>query len=189
MAPVGNSMLEGLAEILQLGLNIYILIVIVRALISWVNPSPHNQLVQFLSRVTDPVLYQIRRRIPIFFGGIDLSPIILILGLIFLDEFLVGSLKALGRGQSVDVIFTLFFDSLIYIVKTLLTFYMIVLIARAVISWISPDPYNPIVVLIYGVTEPVLGRLRRIFPLVYSNIDFSPIIVIAGIYLIMRILS
>jgi YggT family protein len=189
MAPVGNSMLEGLASILQLGLNIYILIVIVRALISWVNPSPHNQVVQFLSRVTDPVLYQIRRRIPVFFGGIDLSPIILILSLIFLNEFLVGSLKALGSGQSVDVILPLFFDSLIYIVKALLSFYMIVLIARAVISWISPDPYNPIVVLIYGITEPILGRLRRTFPLVYSGIDFSPMVVIAAIFLFMRILG
>ena len=189
MAPVGNSMLEGLARILQMGLSIYILIVIARALISWVNPSPDNPVVQFLARVTDPVLFQIRRKLPVFFGGIDLSPIVLILILIFLNQFAVGSLKALAQGHSVDVIFTLLLDSVVYIIQTVLSFYLIVLIARAVISWISPDPNNPIVLLIYGVTEPLLGRLRRTFPLVYSGIDFSPIVVIAGIYFLMRFLG
>ncbi|MBU2551750.1 MAG: YggT family protein [Proteobacteria bacterium] len=60
--------------------------------------------------------------------------------------------------------------------------YMIVVIARAVISWISPDPYNMIVRFIYGLTEPVLYRLRSTLPLVFGGLDLSPIALLAVIY-------
>jgi YggT family protein len=56
---------------------------------------------------------------------------------------------------------------------------MIVVIARAVLSWVSPDPYNPIVRFIHNVTEPVLYRIRTKIPVVYAGIDFSPILVFA----------
>ena len=67
-------------------------IVIIRALISWVNPDPYNPIVRFLHAATDPVLYRIRRLMPSSFGGIDFSPILVIAGLIFLERFLVQSL-------------------------------------------------------------------------------------------------
>jgi YggT family protein len=54
---------------------------------------------------------------------------------------------------------------------------MILVIARAVLSWVSPDPYNPIVRFIHNVTEPVLFRIRMKIPVVYAGIDFSPILV------------
>jgi len=54
-------------------------------------------------------------------------------------------------------------------------------IARAVLSWVNPDPYNPIVRFIYNLTEPVLGRIRRLLPLQLGGIDFSPIIVFLAI--------
>jgi YggT family protein len=64
-----------------------------------------------------------------------------------------------------------------------ITFYTWILIARAVISWVNPDPYNPIVRFLYSVTEPVLYRVRRTFSFAYvSGIDFSPMIVILGLY-------
>ncbi len=189
MTTFGNNTLEVLAGILSTGLTIYMWIVVIRALISWVNPNPNNPVVQFLASVTDPVLFRIRRRLPVFFGGIDLSPLILILLIVFLNNFVVLSLKMMARGASAGVILPLLIVSLINLVRTGMVIYMIVLIARAVISWISPDPYNPIVVLIHGITEPLLSRLRRTFPLVYSGIDLSPLIIIAGIFLVMRVLD
>jgi len=57
-----------------------------------VNPDPYNPIVRFLHNVTEPVLYAIRRRVPIFFGGIDFSPMLVILAILFLDSFLVPSL-------------------------------------------------------------------------------------------------
>jgi YggT family protein len=56
---------------------------------------------------------------------------------------------------------------------------MIVVIARAVLSWVSPDPYNPIVRFIHNATEPVLYRIRMKIPVVYAGIDFSPVLVFA----------
>lgn len=93
---LGNFLL-GLAKILQIGLTVYMWIIIAQAVLSWVNPDPYNPIVRFIRQVTDPVLFQIRRRIPTVFGGIDFSPIIVLLAIIFLQEFLVKSLMQLGR--------------------------------------------------------------------------------------------
>jgi YggT family protein len=72
-------------------------IIIARAVISWVNPDPYNPIVRFLYSITDPVLLAIRRRLPLSFGGIDFSPIVVILVIIFLQRFLVASLHDLAR--------------------------------------------------------------------------------------------
>jgi YggT family protein len=80
------------AKILNLGLTIYMWIVIARAIISWVNPDPYNTIVRFLYATTEPVLYSIRRRLPTNLGGFDFSPIIVIVAIIFLQTFVVGSL-------------------------------------------------------------------------------------------------
>ena len=69
------------------------------------------------------------------------------------------------------------------LVDFLLTAYMWVIIGRAVISWVSADPYNPIVRFLYEATEPVLSRIRGILPISVGGIDFSPVIVIMGHYL------
>ena len=72
---------------INLLLDAYIWIIIARALISWVNPDPHNPVVRFLHRVTDPVLDRLRRFIPPR-GGMDLTPIALILAIVFVQSFL-----------------------------------------------------------------------------------------------------
>ncbi|HBO70624.1 MAG TPA: hypothetical protein DD658_11125 [Deltaproteobacteria bacterium] len=59
-----------------------------------------------------------------------------------------------------------------------LSAYMWILIIRAVLTWVSPDPYNPIVRALYSITEPVLSFLRRRFPLMAGSIDFSPMVAI-----------
>jgi YggT family protein len=71
-------------------------VIIARAILSWVSPDPYNPIVRFLYNVTEPVLYAIRRRVPVFFGGIDFSPMIVILAIYFLDSFLVPSLAGLA---------------------------------------------------------------------------------------------
>jgi YggT family protein len=71
-----------------------------------------------------------------------------------------------------------FIVALAKIIDIALTLYMWIIIFRAVISWVNPDPYNQIVVLLYRFTEPVLGPIRRILPLRNTGIDFSPIVVI-----------
>lgn len=89
------NLVEALATIVSYLLTIYMWIIIIRALISWVNPDPYNPIVRFLYQVTEPVLYPIRRRLP-FMGGIDLSPIIVLLVIMFLQVFLVRTLNEMA---------------------------------------------------------------------------------------------
>jgi YggT family protein len=84
-----------LAKILEIGLDIYLWIIIARALVSWVNPDPYNRVVVFLYRSTEPVLAPIRRWMPFRNLGIDLSPVIVLALIIFLQRFLLKSLMEL----------------------------------------------------------------------------------------------
>ncbi len=91
------TFIEAIAQILSMVINIYIWVVIISALLTWVNPDPSNPIVQILNRLTEPVYAFVRRYIPTVIGGIDLSPIIIILALQFLDLFLVRVLFNLAR--------------------------------------------------------------------------------------------
>jgi YggT family protein len=93
---IAGNMLEGIATILDTVLWLYMWVIIIRALVSWVNPDPWNPIVQFLQRATDPVLYQIRKRLGMGSMGFDFSPIIAILLIMFLQIAVVGSLKDLA---------------------------------------------------------------------------------------------
>ncbi|MBE7414592.1 MAG: YggT family protein [Deltaproteobacteria bacterium] len=69
------------------------------------------------------------------------------------------------------------------VLDTVLTLYFWIIVIRAIISWVNPDPYNPIVRFLYQITEPVLGRVRRILPQM-GGLDISPLIVILIIYFV-----
>ncbi len=88
--------LMAIAKILNVVLIGFMWIVIARAILSWVNPDPYNPIVRLIRNLTEPVLYRIRAFLPIGFGGIDFSPIVVILGVIFLQTFLVNSLFRLS---------------------------------------------------------------------------------------------
>ncbi|MCH7615518.1 MAG: YggT family protein [Nitrospirales bacterium] len=94
MFAIGN-ILQGVAYVLDTVLFLYMWLIIIRAVISWVNPDPYNPIIQFLGRVTDPVLYTIRRRVGII-GGIDVSPILAILLIIFLQYAVVETIRDIG---------------------------------------------------------------------------------------------
>jgi YggT family protein len=94
MFMLGNLILA-IAKLINLVLSAYIWVVIGRAVISWVNADPYNPIVRFLVRATDPLLLRIRRFLPSM-GGLDLSPMILIFAIVFLQSFLVPTLMRIG---------------------------------------------------------------------------------------------
>jgi YggT family protein len=94
---VVSNFLYALAVVIDYVLFFFMIIVIARAVLSWVSPDPYNPIVRFIHNLTEPVLYQVRRRIPVTFGGIDFSPIIVILMIYFLQIFVVRSLKDLAQ--------------------------------------------------------------------------------------------
>lgn len=93
---VAENLILALANLLHLVLQAYFWIIIARAVLSWVNPDPFNPIVRFLYRVTEPVLRPIRHRLPSLSIGIDLSPMVVILVIFFLDSFLVSTLRDLA---------------------------------------------------------------------------------------------
>ncbi len=92
-----SNFIAAVATILSMVLTIYMWVIIARAILSWVSPDPYNPIVRFIHNITEPVLHWVRTRLPVSFGGIDLSPIIVLLAIIFLQQFLVTSLTHLAR--------------------------------------------------------------------------------------------
>jgi YggT family protein len=91
------NLVEALAAVINMLLTLYMWIVIARAVISWVNPDPYNPIVRFLYSVTEPVLYRLRRALPLYAGGIDFSPILVFVAILFLQRFLVQSFYDLAQ--------------------------------------------------------------------------------------------
>lgn len=97
---VVSNLIGAVAGVLDIVLTIYMWIVIIAALISWVNPDPYNPIVRFLYSVTEPVFGFVRRLLPLPSMGFDLSPFVVILAIIFLQKFLVNTLYQIaGRIQ------------------------------------------------------------------------------------------
>ena len=85
-----------LANLIELVLNAYLIIVIARAVLSWVNPDPDNPIVRFIHRVTEPVLRPIRDRLPTVAMGLDLSPVVVLLALKVAEWVVVDNLRDLA---------------------------------------------------------------------------------------------
>ncbi len=89
-----SNFFAALAKVVDIVLNVFYWLILVRALLSWVNPDPFNPIVQFLGRVTEPVLAPVRRLLPAM--PIDLSPLVVFLVILFLQKFLVQTLFDIG---------------------------------------------------------------------------------------------
>ncbi len=91
-----TSIILGIGGIIHSLLTIYIWVIIIAALLSWVRPDPYNPIVQFLTRITEPAYFFVRRLMPTTFNGIDLAPLIIIIGLQVIDVILINLLNALA---------------------------------------------------------------------------------------------
>ena len=92
-----RQVILAIAAILNTLLNLYFWILLAAAVISWVSPDPNNPIVRFLRAVTDPVLYRVRRALPfVYAAGIDFSPLVVMLAIMFVQMVVVDSLKQLA---------------------------------------------------------------------------------------------
>ena len=91
-----SNFLVATAVVVNAVLNIYWWIIIASAVLSWVNPDPYNPIVRFLRSATEPVMYRVRRVLPLAFGGVDFPPIVVLLAITFLQVFLVKTLYQLA---------------------------------------------------------------------------------------------
>lgn len=92
-----SNFLQAIGGVLDTVLTLYFWIVIVSALLSWVNPDPYNPIVRGLRNLTEPVFYRIRRWLPFtYLGGIDFSPVVVLLAIQFVKGFLIRTLYQFG---------------------------------------------------------------------------------------------
>ena len=92
-----SNFIVAVARLIEIVLTVYMWIIVIRALISWVNPDPYNKLVIFLYRVTEPVLRPIRWIIPRHNLPVDFAPLIVLLVILFLQYFLVQTIIDLAH--------------------------------------------------------------------------------------------
>jgi len=170
---------------ISLALEIYMWLIIARVLLSWAAPDPYNPIVRALYRLTEPVLSYFRRHLPLVYGGLDFSPIAVLVAIPLVKVLLVGALY----GYGVRVILGNFLLTVADMLHFALIIVLVLIIARVVVSLVNANPYNTIVRFIYEFTEPILSSLRRRLPLVYGGLDFSPLVVIIIIFLLMRLLG
>ncbi|MBF0137676.1 MAG: YggT family protein [Magnetococcus sp. DMHC-1] len=174
------GILHSIGTLLGFVLQIYSWMILARVLISWVNPDPYNPIVQFLARFTDPVLRPVQRLLPPM-GGLDLSPIVVMMGIMMLQRLVTALFSGVPAGLALGVIA----GEILTILHVLLTLYMLLLVARGGInihSWLTfkqgrPLRLNlrhPVNHFLFQVTEPVLRPLRRWVP-TYGPLDVTPL--------------
>jgi len=84
-----NDLLKSLVQVIQLAIEVYIIIIVIRSIISWAGNMPPNNLTYFLRRITDPVFRTVHKYLPFtIIGGIDISPIIIIFTLYLINNLL-----------------------------------------------------------------------------------------------------
>ncbi len=156
--------------------GLYILLVMLRFLLAAVRADFYNPVSQFLVKVTNPPLLALRRFIPSA-GKIDTSSLVLMLALQLLSLILVSLLRGMPLA-----IWPLLVLSVRELVALALNVFLFSIFIQVIISWVNPGTYNPVVSLLYSLTEPVLRPCRRLLPPI-SGLDLSPLIALIAIQL------
>ena len=176
----GGNPLETAAEFLIRTLfDIYILVVMLRFLLQLVRADFYNPVSQVIVKATNPVLIPLRRVIP-GFGGVDFSSVLVMFGLKLIQLALI---YVVIRGWSGGVL-PLLIVSVADLTQLAVYVFIVAIIIQVVLSWISPGAYNPIVSLIYSLTEPLLAPARRIMPSL-GGLDLSPLVVLIALQLVL----
>jgi len=162
--------------------GLYILAVMLRFLLQYVRADFYNPVSQFLVTVTNPALRPLRRWIP-GFGGIDWPSIVLLIVLQGVELCLIALFKTGG----IPAITGLLVLVTAHLLKLMVWIYFVVIIVQVIISWINPGAYSPFTVLMYQLTNPVIGPVRRIIPPA-GGIDWSPLIILIGLNLVLMLL-
>lgn len=168
--------------LIQTVFGFYILAVMLRFLLQCVRADFYNPLVQFLVRITNPLLLPLRRFVP-GYRGLDLASVVLAFALQLLEVLLVTALF----GQSLDIGGVLLV-TVMELLKLLINIYLWGVIIQAVLSWINPDPRHPAARVLAQLTAPLLRPARRLLPPV-SGVDLSPVLVVVALIFVSLLLQ
>lgn len=162
--------------------KIYIFLILIRFLMQWMGADFFNPVAQFIVKVTKPLLNPLRKIVPAG-GHYDYASLIALFAL----QALYGYLMAAIQGGQISIA-PLMVWTIGEIVDLTLNTFVILIIVRALLSWINPGTYNPAVSLMYNITDPLLNFGRKMIPTI-SGIDLSPMIIIIGLEFLRRFIS
>ena len=168
--------------LIQTVFGFYILAVMLRFLLQCVRADFYNPLVQFLVRITNPLLLPLRRFVP-GYRGLDLASVVLAFALQLLEVLLVTALF----GRSLDI-GSVLLVTVMELLKLLINIYLWGVIIQAVLSWINPDPRHPAARVLAQLTAPLLRPARRLLPPV-SGVDLSPVLVVVALIFVSLLLQ
>ncbi len=166
-------MIKALIFLIETLFSLYIIIVILRFILQWMRASFYDAPSQFILALTNPVIMPLNRFIPRW-RHVELSSLVLILGLAILEALLV---KLLAFGEVGNIIILLF-QAIFSLVFLVLEFYFFSILIEAIASWlVPPGSYNPITNFLHRLNEPLLRPARQIIPPI-SGFDLSPLVVL-----------
>ncbi len=174
----GNYFSNAGVFLIQTLVGLYALTFMLRFLLQLVRADFYNPFSQFLVKVTNPLVKPLRRIIP-GIGGIDWASIIIVILLMLAEFMLIGLLPK----YSIPAPQGLFVLALAETLSLLTNVFLFSIIIQAIISWINPGSYNPIIGLLHQITAPILNPVRRVIPPI-SGLDLSPMAAIIILYLI-----
>ena len=159
--------------------HLYTVILMLRLILQWAGADFYNPVSQFIVKITNPLVKPLRRIIPGFFG-IDFATLVLIFALTTIKILIVYSLSGYNLFSGLLII-----TIVLEVVDLLLNIFLFAIIIQALLSWVNPDPYNPVVALLNSLTWPILKHFRKLIPPI-SGFDISPIFAIITIMFIQQ---
>ena len=159
---------------------LYTLLLMLRLLLQWVHADFYNPLSQFVVKLTNPPVIPLRRIIPGYWG-IDFATLLLVLVLTAIKLSVIALINGVSPAE-----FSVFSLTIVAVFETIdlvLSIFLFAIIIQAVLSWVNPDPYNPVMSILGSLTRPILRPLRKLIPPI-SGIDISPIFAIIAIMFI-----
>ena len=176
-----NYLTNPLVFLIQTLFGLYILAVLLRFILQLMRADFYNPVSQFLVKITTPPLKLLRRFIP-GFGGIDLSALVLAWGLKYLELLLI----LLISGVTIN-----FWGPLLWSIPELIelvnNIFLFAILIQVILSWVNPGTYNPVSILLFSLTEPVMRPARNLLPPI-SGLDLSPMLVMIGLVLLKMLL-
>lgn len=156
-------------------INLYCYIILARFLLQLVKADFYNPISQAVVKATNPLLIPLRKVIP-GFAGLDWAALVLLYGFQLLA--IIFKLALGGHGFPIGQILVY---GLIETVSLFIWFYIVVIFVQIILSWISPQQYNPMTLLLHQISEPVMAPARKLIPPM-GGLDLSPTIVLLLLY-------
>ena len=162
--------------------DLYVTAILLRLLLQWVRADFYNPLSQFLIKVTNPVLVPARRIIPSI-GKLDTASVVIMLLLELIQLVAIGLLSKTDFGFQFLLLF-----AIRKLLITLLITYLVLIIARVLVSWIAAQSRHPLIPLIYQLTEPVLKPFSKLLPPL-GGVDLSPLFALIALRFLLLLLG